>query len=295
MSLAYEGNLIRPPSEAQSLILQATVGCSENSCTFCGAYNTVRFRKRNFGEFQTHTDWVCKSHGVHDADVSRIFLADGDALVLETEELDKILAYLNDRFPNLKRIGIYASAKNVLAKQPAELAEFALRKMGIAYVGLESGSDDILQKVKKPATAEEQVRAVKALNDAGIKTSVMVLLGLGGRECSRDHALESAKALNQMQPRYLSFLTVMVVPGTPLHRQMQRGEFSLPDTNELLQELRLIISMLDLKKTILRANHASNYLPIGGTMPKDKNPILQSIDMALRGEVSLRPEFFRGL
>lgn len=295
MTMPYEGSLIRPPSEAYSLILQATVGCSMNRCTFCGAYREVKFRKRAFGEFVEHTNWVCRSHGWADEDVARVFLADGDALALTKQEIVPILDYLNGRFANLKRIGIYANAANVLSKTEADLRLFAEKKLEIAYLGLESGSDEVLKKVNKPSTAAEQVAAVQTLNNAGIKTSVMALLGLGGRDNWKEHALKTAEAANKMQPRYLSFLTVMLIPGTPLYRQREKAEFVLPDEAMLLRELRLIIENLNLKKTVLRSNHASNYLPIGGNLPKDKSDILETIDMAIKGEIALRPECFRGL
>ena len=289
--MRYEGTVIRPPSEADSFILQVTLGCSHNRCTFCPAYLDKKFRVRDLDKVFEDIEEGAGLLG----DVRRVFLADGDALILPTEDLLAILERLAGAFPSLSRVGIYANAQNVSEKTDEELRTLAEHKLGIAYLGLESGDGRVLERVRKGATAAEMAEAVCRLQAAGIKASVIVLLGLAGREGSADHARATAEVVSRMNPRYLSFLTVMVVPGTALHRQMERGEFGPMEPRELLAELRQMIEPLDLKGTIVRSNHASNYVPIGGRLPKDKDELLRQIDEALRGETSLRPEWTRGL
>ncbi len=287
----YEGMVIRPPSEADSLIIQITLGCSHNKCTFCGTYMDKKFRRRPIEEVFEDIDSV----GRYADQVTRVFLADGDAMVLSQDHIIRILDKLNESFPNLQRAGIYVNARDALKRTPDELEELHGRKLGIGYIGLESGSDEILCRVKKGATAREQIDAVRRMQDAGIKMSVIALLGLGGRELSEEHARKTAWALNEMQPRFASFLTLMLVQGTELAAQYERGEFELLEPLEFLRELRMIVEGLELKKTIFRTNHASNFLALGGTFPKDKERILAELDRGIKGEAPLRPEFFRGL
>lgn len=289
--VTYQGMVIRPPSEADSLILQITLGCSHNKCTFCGTYGDKTFRKRPIEEVFEDIESV----GPYSRGITRVFLADGDAMLLPTEHLISILDRLNSAFPNLQRVGIYANARDILKKKSAELEKMKSRKLGIGYIGLESGSDEILRRVKKGATAREQIDAVRKAQEAGIKMSVIALLGLGGRELSDEHAKKTAWALNEMQPRFASFLTLMLVPGTELAEQHARGEFELLQPLEFLKELKTIVEGLELEKTIFRTNHASNFLALGGTFPKDKARILEELDRGLAGEAPLRPEFFRGL
>jgi len=289
--MRYEGTVIRPPSEADSFILQVTLGCSHNRCTFCPAYLDKKFRVRGLDEVFEDIEEAARLMG----EVRRVFLADGDALILPTKDLLTTLERLAGAFPSLSRVGIYANAQNVSEKSDEELRMLAEHKLGIAYLGLESGDDRVLDRVQKGATADEMAEAVCRLQAAGIKASVIVLLGLAGKDGSADHARATAEVVSRMNPRYLSFLTVMVVPGTALHRQMERGEFEPLEPRELLVELRQMIEPLDLKGTIVRSNHASNYVPIGGRLPKDKDELLRQIDEALRGETAFRPEWARGL
>ena len=289
--IQYQGMVIRPPSEADSLLLQITLGCSHNKCTFCGTYPDKTFRKRPIDEVFEDIDSVKPYAG----SITRIFLCDGDAMVLSQDHLLKVLDRLNSAFPNLQRVGIYANARDILKKMPEELEELSRKKLTIGYIGLESGSDEVLRRVKKGATAQEQIDAVRKAQEAGIKMSVIALLGLGGRELSEEHAKKTAWALNEMQPRFASFLTLMLVPGTELAGQYQRGEFELLEPMEFLVELRIIVRDLELKNTIFRTNHASNFLALGGTFPKDKEKILAELDRGIDGDAPLRPEFFRGL
>ncbi len=287
----YEGMVIRPPSEADSLILQITLGCSHNKCTFCGTYRDKKFRKRPIGEVFEDIESVRPRSDM----VRRVFLADGDAMMLSQKHLLPVLDKLDEEFPNLQRVGIYANARDILKKTPDELEELRGKKLSIAYIGLESGSDQVLRKVNKGATAQEQIDAVRKAQQAGIKMSVIALLGLGGRKLSEEHAKRTAWALNQMQPRFASFLTLMLVQGTELAEEYRRGEFELPGPVEMLRELRMTVQGLELEKTIFRTNHASNFLALGGTLPKDKERILAELDRALSGDAPLRPEFLRGL
>lgn len=287
----YQGMVIRPPSEADSLILQITLGCSHNKCTFCGTYFDKTFKKRPINEVFEDIDSV----GPYANEITRVFLADGDAMVLSQDHLIRVFDKLNAAFPNLQRVGIYANARDILKREKAELEELRKRKLGIGYIGLESGSDEVLKNVKKGATAREQIDAVRRAQESGIKMSVIALLGLGGHKLSQEHAIKTAWALNEMQPRFASFLTLMIVPGTELAEQYGRGEFELLTPLEFLKELRTIVQDLELEKTVFRTNHASNFLALGGTMPKDKARILAELDRGIEGDAPLRPEFLRGL
>ena len=291
--MRYHGMVIRPPSEADSYILQVTYGCSHNRCTFCGTYLDKPFQVRPIEE-------VLEDVALAQAqipDTRRVFLADGNGLVLSTERLVTILDALASGFPRLRRVGIYASARDILGKSDADLAMLHQRKLEIVYLGLESGSDEVLRRVRKGITAAEMVEAVHKLKRAGIRASVIAMLGLGGTELSAEHAEETGRVVSAMDPEYLSMLTLMLVPGTELYRQWQSGAFELPEPADLLHELRQVIAHLDgLSRCIFRTNHASNYLPLAGTLSRDKARLLAAIDEALiRGRSALRPEMWRAL
>jgi radical SAM superfamily enzyme YgiQ (UPF0313 family) len=227
----------------------------------------------------------------------RVFLADGNALVLGYKHLSTIIDALHRAFPNLQRIGIYANAQDILKKTGEELKILKNNGLSIIYLGLESGSDSVLERVHKGATAQQMVEAVMKVHANGIRTSVIALLGLGGTELWKPHAIETGKTLSKMNPRYLSLLTLMVIPGTLLHEQMEKGSFTLPQPLDLLKEMRTILEHTEVARgCIFRSNHASNYLPLAGTLPKDKTKLLETIDQALaRGDSCLRPEWSRGL
>jgi radical SAM superfamily enzyme YgiQ (UPF0313 family) len=225
----------------------------------------------------------------------RVFLCDGDAMLLPTTYLLKILKALNMAFPDLQRVGIYANARDILKKTDNELAELATNKLTIGYLGLESGNDEILKRVEKGATAQEMIDAVHIAQTNGIKMSVIGLIGLGGPELSREHAIDTAKAVNAMNPRYFSLLTLMIVPGTPLAKDYESGKFKVLEADEMVKEVRLVVENLDTDRTIFRANHASNYAPLAGTLNKDKDRLLKEIDQYLSGNYDFRPEFLRGL
>jgi radical SAM superfamily enzyme YgiQ (UPF0313 family) len=291
--MRYHGMVIRPPSEADSYILQVTYGCSHNRCTFCGTYLDKPFQARPVEEVLE--DIALAQQRM--PGTRRVFLADGNGLVLNTERLVTILDALASGFPLLRRVGIYASARDILGKSGADLAMLQQRKLEIVYLGLESGSDEVLRRIHKGITAAEMVEAVHKLKRAGIRTSVIALLGLGGTELSAEHAGETGRVVSAMAPEYLSMLTLMLVPGTELYQQWQSGTFDLPEPAGLLHELRQVVAHLDgLSRCIFRTNHASNYLPLAGTLSRDKAKLLATIDEALsRGRSALRPEAWRAL
>jgi radical SAM superfamily enzyme YgiQ (UPF0313 family) len=288
--MRYFEPVFRPPSEADSLILQVTVGCSHNACTFCAMYRNKSYAVRPLEEVLAE---ISEASGRWPG-TSRVFLGDGDAMAAPTEFLAAILEALAQSFPRLHRVSLYATPMNLLDKSLAELQDLARRGLKLFYLGLESGSDAVLRKVGKGATSAEAVEAVLRGQDAGMKSSVMVLLGLGGEEGAEDHARSTADAANRMQPDYLSALTWYPVPEAPLHRQMKAGRFSLPGDEGILQELEWLIQRLDLKDTVFHSNHASNPLPLKGRLSRDREKLLGEVAAARRGQVPLRPFFFRG-
>jgi len=289
--MRYVEPVFRPPSEANSYLLPVTIGCSHNRCSFCAMYLEKRFRVRPREEVLEDIALAKQAYG----DVRRVFLLDGDAFVLSAGKLLPILAALREAFPSLGRVGSYVNAANVASKSDEDLRKLAGAGLTIGYLGLESGLPAAIEHMDKGASADEMVTAVRRAQAAGIKMSVMSLLGIAGRERSREHAVATAETLNRMQPRYAAFLTVTPVPGTRLHDEVERGELVLPTPAESLTELRGIVSRLDLSGTIFRANHASNYLPLKGRLPADKERLLDTIDAGLDGRVPLKPEFLRGL
>jgi radical SAM superfamily enzyme YgiQ (UPF0313 family) len=286
-----EPPVFRPPSEAESLILQATIGCSHNRCTFCAMYTTKRFRARAEAEIRADIDAVRATVG---SGVRRVFLADGDAMCLSARRLTAILDLLNDAFPTMQRVGAYANARDVLSKTDEELAELRARKLKMLYVGLESGDVQTLAAIGKGATPAEIVEAVTRARRAGMTTSVMVLVGLAGVERSLEHARRSAEAINAMTPEFTALLTYTPVPGTPLGDRIAAGEADLPSARGSLEEIRAFVEALE-APTYFTCNHASNYLPMTGRMPQAKAKIVGWLNAALAGQVPIKPEYLRGL
>lgn len=282
---------IRPPSEAESVLLQVTLGCSSNNCNFCGAYKNKPFRIKDPKEISADV----KRYASRYKEARRVFLMDGDALVLSNAKLIPILEELEQAFPRLARISSYANGNNITRRTAQELKELYEHKLSLIYMGLESGCQEILDRCGKTSSVEEMIAAAHKAQEAGIKSSVIVLLGLGGRRYSAQHIKGTIAALNRMQPRYLSFLSLMVIPGTPLAKDVEAGEFEELGPEELLREAYGIIGGLELKKTIFRSDHASNYLALEGVFPKDKERLLDILKSALGGEIGLRPEGLRGL
>lgn len=291
--MRYYGTVIRPPSEAESYILQVTYGCSHNQCSFCGTYRDKRFQVRPGEEVRQDIELA----GRRFPGTRRVFLADGNALVLATRQLTTILDSLHAAFPDLQRVGVYANARDLLRKTPEELAALSRLGLRIVYLGLESGSDAVLSSINKGSSAAEMVAAVQHAQAAGLRVSVIALLGIGGPELSTEHAVQTGRVVSAMDPRYLSMLTLMLIPGTPLYEAHRQGRFGLMSPESLLRELRQVLANLEgLSGCIFRTNHASNYLPLAGTLPKDKQRLLATLDAALeRGSAAFRPEVWRAL
>lgn len=290
--MRYIGAVYRPPSEAESLIIQATLGCSHNRCTFCGSYQEKQFKIRSLEEIRA--DLIdCQYMGP----IERVFLADGDALCIPQRRLLDILRSVRELMPSVKRVGVYGNAKDILRKSVDELRELRALNLKIIYLGLETGDPELLEKICKGATYEQLVEAANRVKEAGILCSVTVLLGIGGQEHSQRHASATAKILTDMDPDYVGALSVIVVPGTPLHDEYVQGKFKVPEPFELIRELRTMIAESSFSNCVFRSNHASNYLPVKATLPWDKEEILSAIDHVLKAgdQGMLRPEFLRAL
>ena len=289
--MLYEGKLYRPPSEADAFIVQATIGCSWNHCTYCDMYREKTFRVRDLDATLQDIDEAGREHG---RGATKMFVADGDALVLPMDHWRAILARARAAFPSLRRVSCYAMARNVVAKTEAELLE--LREAGLTtlYIGPESGDDVTLKRIAKGDDAATHVLAAHKARQAGMALSVIALLGIAG-DRSEDHARATAQLVTDMNPAFFAALTVTVVPGTPLAQLQRKGRFEVPPVPELLRELRGMVAHARPTDALFRTNHASNYLPLGGRLPRDRERILEVIDAALDGRVKLRPERARGL
>ncbi len=288
----YEGMVYRPPSEAYSFIVQVTIGCSHNQCTFCSMFKDKKFRVRKFEEIQADLKEARRLY----ARVDRIFLADGDALCLANSKLLMILHEIKALFPECERVGIYGSARDVLNKTPEELEQLKEAGLGIVYLGAESGSQKILDKIHKNATREELISAVRRVEDSGILSSVTFISGMGGKSMWREHALETASMINLMQPYYASVLTLMVDPAAPIYHDIQSGAFELLSPIEVMDEMELLMENINVEKTcVFRSNHASNYLSLKGNLPEDKAAMLAQIRAAKKNSALLKEEYFRAL
>lgn len=287
----YEGNIIRPPSEANSILLQVTVGCSRNKCTFCGTYKGERFRIKSDAVIMEDIAFAAK----YCKRQRRVFLCDGDALIIPQKRLLKILAEIENRLPWVTRVGLYANAKALHMKTAEELIELKSHGVGIFYMGLETGDDVTLKKIRKGASSKDMIEMGIKAKQAGIKLSITVLLGIAGPQRSQIHAVETGRVLSAIDPDYVGALSLMLIPGTPLYQDYKSGEFRLIEPHEMLAELRTMIASTNLTRGLFHANHASNYLPIRAILPKEKEPTLRLIDAALAGEVPLKPEYLRAL
>ena len=287
----YEGNCIRPPSEAYSILLQVTVGCSHNKCTFCGTYTGKRFRIKEDRIILSDILFASKYMKRQD----RVFLMDGDALIIPQKRLMWILDRIREHLPWVRRVGAYANAKSIKMKSPEELIQLKKNGLGILYLGVETGDAELLKEIRKGTSAEHLINMGRKVRDAGIKLSVTVLLGIAGRERSLEHARATGELLSAMDPNYVGALTVMLIPGTPLHEDFTNGKFELPDERGFLLELREMIAHTNLSRGLFFSNHASNYLPVKARLPKGKQQALDQIDGALKGEIGLRPEWMRAL
>ena len=290
--MRYEGDIYRPPSEADSFILQATVGCSWNACTYCAMYRAKRFRVRAIDDTLEDIRIARETLGER---VDKVFVADGDALAMRVEQWEPILEACRNAFPRLRRVSVYATAMNLLEKTPKELRR--LRELGLKllYIGPESGDDVTLKRIAKGADFADHVEAARRAHGAGMKQSVIFLLGAGGTERSTEHASASGRLATEMSPRFVSLLTLTVIPGTPIAKLQARGKFELPGITGLLRELRAFIAEACPGDAIFRTNHASNYLPLSGRLPRDRDRLVGVLDAALSGKIPLRPEWSRGL
>ena len=290
--MRYEGQIYRPPSEADSYILQATIGCSWNHCTYCDMYRDKRFRIRDLDETLADIQTAGRSFGDN---VTKVFVADGDALVLDLPHWEAILPACRDAFPRMKRVSAYATALNINDKSVDDLKR--LRELGLSllYMGPETGDDVTFKRIAKGSSFDEHVEAARRAHEAGMKVSAIFLLGAGGTERSKEHAEGSAKLITEMDPEFVSALTLTVIPGTPIDKMQAQGKFTLPTVTRMLEELRTIVAEASPTDAVFRTNHASNYLPLAGRLPQDREGIVAALDKALAGEISLRPESSRGL
>ncbi|MDF9867509.1 radical SAM superfamily enzyme YgiQ (UPF0313 family) [Bacilli bacterium PM5-3] len=272
----YEGAIFRPPSEAYSLLLQVTIGCSHNECTFCSMYKDKKFRIRELSniieDIQSFQNKMI---------VEKVFLCDGDALVLPNKILVEILKEIKNNFPNCRQVSSYATFQDVERKSISELKELYDNGLTLLYLGAESGSDEVLKRVNKGISAKDMVLASKKAKEAKMKLSVMIISGLGGQELFNEHALASAKLINEIDPNYFGLLSLMVEPSTKLYQQVQNKEFLIISPLQTVEEVKTIVSNLNLTNCIFSSSHVSNYINLKGTLPNDKNRLLQEIDYYL--------------
>ncbi len=289
--LDYEGMVIRPPSEAYSILLQVTVGCSHNKCSFCGTYKDKRFRIKSDERILKDIQFASR----YCRNQNKVFLMDGDALIIPQKRLVWILERIREHLPWVKRVGVYANAKCIRMKSDEDLSLLKELGLGIVYLGVETGHSELLKKICKGTSRENLILQGKRIKKAGIKISVTVLLGLAGPELSLDHARETGKLLTEMDPDFVGALTVMVLPNTLLGQDYAEGKFQPLTVTQLLTELGEMVAATQLSRGLFYSNHASNYLPIKVRYPQGKEPALALIQKAIQGEVNLRPEWMRGL
>jgi len=289
--MRYEGKMYRPPSEADAYILQATIGCSWNHCTYCDMYREKTFRVRDLRETLEDLEAAARAAAFG---VEKIFVADGDALILSMDAWRTILERARALFPRLRRVSSYAMARNINEKTEAELRELREGGLSTLYIGPESGDDPTLKRIAKGDTAAAHVEAARKAHAAGMSLSVIALLGIAG-ERSEAHAIATADLVTRMDPEYFAALTVTVVPGTPLAQLRTKGRFEVPPVPDLLRELRTMIDLARPTAALFRTNHASNHLPLAGRLPRDRQRMIEVIDAALAGRLALRSERMRGL
>lgn len=277
----YDTPVFRPPSEAESFILRVTRGCAHNSCTYCNMYRGVKFEKLSDDQIMRQ---IAMAYSTDAEGVRRVFLADGDALVLPTERLLNILAVLKKYFPNLERVSSYAAPRDILAKSVEELTELRRAGLALLYYGMESGDAQTLKDIRKGVNDKQSIEAGKRVIAAGMKLSIMIILGIAGKEGSTRHALATAHAINEIKPTMLSALSLMLYRGSELKEQFERGEFHPLTPAQLMEELKLIMEHVDLPESehmIFRSNHVSNYIRLAATLPRDKEQLLKDIDKSI--------------
>ncbi|NLY08755.1 MAG: B12-binding domain-containing radical SAM protein [Tissierellia bacterium] len=273
----YEGRVYRPPSEARSLIIQATVGCSHNGCTFCSMYKGEPFKIKPYNRIMEDMQTARELY----THVEKMFLADGDCMMMPAEDLKKILDLAKIVFPELKQISTYGTTKSILKKSKEELLMLKEHGLDMIYLGVESGSAKVLEHVKKGVTPDEIIKSGRMVREAGIKLSVTFISGLGSDILSHEHAVESARVINDMQPDYIGLLTLLLEPHAPLYKEVQDGSFHYLEPHEVLLETKTMVENIDVPHGVFRSNHASNYVPLRGTFPDDKERILRDIEKGL--------------
>jgi len=290
--MRYEGDIYRPPSEAYSLLLQVTVGCAHNKCTFCNMYKEKKFHLRKMEEVLEDLDWA----RAHYRNVERIFLCDGDALCLKNDKLVTILDYINDKFPEIERVTVYGRASDALRKTDEELKELREKGLTMVYLGAESGSDKVLLDVKKGETREELIAGVRKLESCGIQTSVTFISGLAGKKNWEEHAIETGKMITEMEASYVSLLTLMLAEPAPLVSDYRMGKFELLSPEEVLAETCLMLKHANPKKScVFRSNHASNYVSLRGNIPEDTDRMIEQLKRCMEDRGLLKDERFRML
>ena len=287
----YSGSVYRPPSEAYSLIVQCTLGCSHNKCAFCIMYKDKKF---SINPLEQVLADLAEARSMYRR-IERIFLADGDALILPMDYLLEVLDFIRRYFPECERVSAYASTKAILRKTDAELKLLRERGLAMVYIGLETGNEALLAKYDKGVTVEQIVAHTLRAKAAGMITSVTAINGMGGKELSETHAIDTAAALSRIKPDYIAMLTLRVYTGTPLHEWIERGELTMLSPQELAAENRILLQHIDSEGSIFRSNHASNYLPLKGTLNRDREALIEQIDRALAGEVRFRRAVELGL
>ena len=287
----YQGYCVRPPSEANSILLQATLGCSHNKCTFCGTFTGKRFAFKDKAILERDLEFASR----HCRRQDRLFIMDGDSLIMPMERWEWLLKLIHEKLPWLTRIGSYANSKGIALKSDEDLKRLKELGLDILYYGVETGHPEVLKRIVKGATPEKLIKQGQRVKQAGMKLSVTVLLGIGGRELSIEHAKATGRVLSAMDPDYVGALSLMIVPGTPLADEYERGDFELPDALEMVGELRAMIAHTDLTDGLFYANHASNYVPIKAHLPQEKEAAVALLDRALQGQVGLKPEWLRAL
>lgn len=285
--MRYEGTVYRPPSEAHSLLIQATIGCPHNKCTFCTMYKDTRFRLRPVHEIKEDLDMARDYYG---EGIHSLFFPDGNTIIMKTDQLEEIFLYARQLFPKLQRITVYGSARFVNKKSLEDLQRLKAAGLTRVHTGMESGDDVTLEKIKKGVTSAEIIEAGLKLKQAGIQTSEYYLVGIGGLERTREHALESARVLSAISPDFIRLRTFVPVPNTPLYEDYRQGRFQLLSPHQALHEVRLLVENLECDNSILLSDHVSNYWDVQGIIPRDRQEMLAQIDYALQiDESRFRP------
>ena len=289
--MRYEGNIYRPPSEAYSLIVQVTVGCTHNKCTFCSMYKDKQFHIRKLEDVLEDLAWARR----HYARVERIFLCDGDALALSVNKLMPILNYIRENFPECERVTAYARAEDALRKTDEEVKQLYEAGLTMAYVGAESGSEKVLEDIHKGETRQQLIDGVKKIEASGMKASVTFISGLAGKAGWEEHAIESGKMISEMSPSYVALLTLIVDPSVPMAKDIESGKMELLSAEEVMKETLLMLENTEVtRKCVFRSNHASNYLSLKGNLPDDKEKMMEQIREAMSNHM-FKDEMFRAL